>query len=182
MCGRFASIALAIGFCIAFLEGQQACLVQGRVIDAQTGQPVRKAQVRLRRNQVNSGESPKPAGVGKTISDRDGNFCLTGNVGRGDYLLIAERAGYLLTSFAGTSPGLFGTVLALNPGQTIKNLMLALIPQALITGRVVDPDGEPVPSLIVSAFTENWVRGQKCDTTLIFIAESDLLAIYGVAQ
>jgi hypothetical protein len=43
--------------------------------------------------------------------------------------------------------------------KEVSGAIVELDPEAVITGRVTDADGEPVPSATVSAVTEQWQRG-----------------------
>jgi hypothetical protein len=66
-------------------------------------------------------------------------------------MLSAEKAGYVRQQY-GTRAGQIGpgTNLVLEPGQKIANVEFRLMPQAVITGKVIDEDGEPVPHTMVS--------------------------------
>ena len=59
----------------------------------------------------------------------------------GEYSLSGERSGYLRTEYESKSGYGGGTKLTLTAGQHLTKLTLALIPQGVISGRVVDPDG-----------------------------------------
>jgi len=161
MRNRIASTFFVIACWPALLHGQETCLIRGRVVDAQTGDAIRKAEVRLLRYRPNLTASPGPIGSGTTRSDASGNFCLTGKVEPGDYLMVGQRTGYLNTRFGAIGPELVGTVLTITAGQSFDGIRLALIPQAVITGRVVDADGEPLSGQSVRIWRETWVRGKK---------------------
>ncbi len=129
--------------------------LEGKLIDASTGQPVRKANVVLM--QVRSGGGGMMAGPPSSTaasSDSEGKFSFT-KVEPGRYGLSAEKAGYVRQQY-GRRAGQFGpgTNLTLEAGQKITNLEFRLMPQAVITGKVVDEDGEPVPHAMIGVLRQ----------------------------
>src|SRR6266702_2625432 len=54
-----------------------------------------------------------------------------------------------------------GTILSLVPGQHVKDVLFRLVPAAVITGRVVDEDNEPLLGATVQALRYGYVRGQR---------------------
>ena len=126
--------------------------LEGKLIDAATGEPVRKANVVLMQMPAAGGgmsmTGPPPSTAAS--SDAEGKFSFP-KVEPGRYMLSADKAGYVRQQY-GTRAGQFGpgTNLALEPGQKITNIEFKLMPQAVITGKVVDEDGEPVPHTMVN--------------------------------
>ena len=121
--------------------------IEGQVL-AQTGEPLRKAIVRL--THYYADRSPNATSYADT-ADGAGKFVFDG-VLPGRYTLTAERTGYLLQNYGAraatnSAPGL---VLTLAAGQIMKELNFKLIPQGVITGRVIDADGDPMPGVQVS--------------------------------
>ena len=57
--------------------------------------------------------------------------------------------GFLEAQYGATEPSSSGVVITLNPGQQLSDLSLALVPQAIVSGKVVDEDGDPVAGLMV---------------------------------
>jgi len=121
--------------------------VEGQVL-TQAGEPLRKATVRL--TPYYADRSLNATSYGDT-ADGVGKFVFE-EVLPGRYTLTAERTGYLLQNYGArsatnNSPGL---VLTLAAGQIMKDLNFKLIPQGVITGRVMDADGDPIPGVQVS--------------------------------
>ena len=125
---------------------------------SQTGEPLRKASVRL----TPYGTSP-PNGVSYIdTSDAKGNFVFEA-VSPGRYTLSAQRTGYLMQNYGAriatnTYPG---SVLTLTAGQVVKDLSLKLAPQGVILGRVIDTDGDPLPGAEIQLLRTFHSRGQR---------------------
>lgn len=131
----------------------QPCAVQGRITDAMTGQPVKNANVQLRARSPHP-DAPSYAGT----SQIDGTYKFE-NVGPGYYNLIVHNSGYAESAYHGGFANRSGDVLNLRPGQQLANIDVALTPLGVITGKVVDQDGDPVANASVAFLTLMWSRG-----------------------
>ncbi len=84
---------------------------------------------------------PRPAAApNATATDASGRFKLNG-VQPGEYRALASRGGFVRQLFGS---GKIPASLTLAPKQALTNLTLELAPAAVIAGRVVDQDGEPM--------------------------------------
>jgi carboxypeptidase family protein len=129
--------------------------LEGQVL-SQTGEPLRRASLRLTPYGTSA---PNAVGYVDT-SDASGNFLFEA-VSPGRYTLEAQRTGFMAQyygtrSSANTYPG---SVLALAAGQIMKGLNFNLIPQGVITGRVMDADGDPFPGVRVQVM--RMFRGKR---------------------
>jgi hypothetical protein len=127
-------------------EKKGPCKLEGRTTNAVTGEPVRRVNLRLTIRK--QGETPVAV-----ASDNDGHF-LFENLEPGEYYLMAERAGFVRQAYGSRPSSFAGTPLTLLPGQHIKDLEFKLTPQGVITGRVLDGEGEPVTRVLVTASRE----------------------------
>jgi hypothetical protein len=119
----------------------QTASVEGRVLNALTGEPLRKAAVTAQRGSD-----------GPTVeTGSNGEFRLDG-LAPGMYALAAERAGYLPKR----APEV--TVAA---GQPLTAIELSLTPAAVLSGRTLDPDGDPVSHMTVEAMQYTYTAGKK---------------------
>ena len=109
-------------------------VIAGRLVAANTGGPVRAAQVTL------EGDARRLI----TTSDDVGGFVFTG-VAAGRYVLSAARTGFVGVRFGEKRPGYGGPggPIVLAAGQRIEGLTLAMPRASVITGVVVDEFGEP---------------------------------------
>jgi protocatechuate 3,4-dioxygenase beta subunit len=130
--------------------------LEGQVL-SQAGEPLRKAKVWLRPN-----GSHQNAEAYSDTSDANGNFVFEA-VTPGRYNLSAERTGFLSQNYGARSADNLGpgAVLTLAPGQTLKGLTFKLSPQGVITGRVVDSDGDPVQGLQVRVMRMFRTHGER---------------------
>jgi hypothetical protein len=150
---RSLSFLLAAGGVAAQLQqANQGSALAGKVLDANTSQPVRMARVVLRPE----ASSTPPVG---TDTDDSGNFKID-NLEAGRYRLIATRSGYLRQEYGAKLAERAGTVLELHPGQHLTDFVLRLTPQASVTGRVTDPSGEPVAGANVQAMRFKYSNGR----------------------
>lgn len=142
---------LAILPCYAQTEQSS---VEGQVFNLSSGEPVKKAQIMLRPLGVSSRQ---PYGA---ISDAGGRFSIT-DVPPGRYVLTAGRAGFVQSEYGSGSAGRRGGPILLAPGQRLKDVVFRLTPHGVITGRILDEDGEPVPGVQVQAVRYGYVQGRR---------------------
>ncbi len=134
-------------------DKKEHCSVSGMVVTLAGSAPLRKARVRLGslddRNRV----------IGFT-TDASGRFELKA-LDPGRYDLSVSRAGYVTFIYGQRKPGQPGATLTLRPGQEMKDLVFKMIPSAVIAGPIIDEDGEPMPSVHVSAMREEYTDGKR---------------------
>jgi len=128
-------------------------VIEGKVLDSVTGQPLSKAQLTLFRDQ--GGRQPLV-----TSSDSSGAFVFR-NVEPGSYYLSASRNRYARQSYGQRSNTGRGAVINLSARQKISDIVLRLAPGAIVTGRVVDEDGEPLPYVRVSLMQYRYTAGRR---------------------
>lgn len=137
---RHLRLIFAIGTALAQSSGTGS--IAGIVIDGPDGDPVRKAIVTLTWH----GE-PKSWATLRTGSD--GRFKFEGLPG-GNYDLRAEKQGVGTATYGADHSGELGELIPLADGQTRDGLKLHFLHSSTISGRVVDPDGDPVSSVKVT--------------------------------
>lgn len=142
---------------------EQRCVIQGHVTNSQTGEPLKKVLLRLIRSEHASGATRAIHSTGaegySTSSQADGSFRFE-SVEPGDYTLSAERAGYLDTSYGAKSRREPGKILTLAAAQQLNEINLGLTRQAVISGKVLDEDGEPASDVGVQVLSAQWMRGK----------------------
>jgi protocatechuate 3,4-dioxygenase beta subunit len=130
-------------------------VIRGRVVRADTGEPLRRAEVRV--DEWNAGSRSGPAA---TMTDAEGRYELT-QLSPGRYQLKARRGGYVEVAYGQRRPFERGRPVELSEGAVLQNIDFALPPGAVVTGRVVDENGEPVALAYVSLARRRYVDGAK---------------------
>jgi hypothetical protein len=123
----------------------QRYTVSGTVVNSVTGEPIRRALVSLFYNQQLT-----------AMTDSDGRFAFEG-LPRMSATLTAQKPEFFSEQelSAGRSRPRQITV-GSNTATTIK-----LVPEAIISGRLIDADGLPIPRLLVRAITQKVMQGRK---------------------
>ncbi|MGE5570722.1 MAG: carboxypeptidase regulatory-like domain-containing protein [Rhodospirillales bacterium] len=134
-------------------QQEERCTVEGRVVKAGTGEPLSKAKILLQKTDSRDA-------FYSASTNESGRFVIQ-NVPPGRYRLGAERNGYLRTYYGQRRPNQPGTVLRLEPGQRVDNIVVNLVPFGVISGRVVDEDGEPMSRVRVAAMRLNFINGRR---------------------
>ena len=145
----------------------ETCTLEGRVAGAIKGEPVRKAVLILSPAGGPQGQSYS------TTTDSGGSFAMQ-DIEPGKYRLMVMKGGYAPMQYGSRGPRHAGITLSLDPGQHINDLVIRLTPQAVITGRVLDEDGEPVPQVSLQLFQYGYSRGKREHQQSSFAQTNDL--------
>lgn len=127
------------------------CTLDGTAVDFATGEPLRKVTVQL--TSVAFGEGQK------ATTDDSGKFHFE-NVPEGGYNLAGERTGYIKGEFGARQPGGRGVSLSLKAGERLTDLSLKLARCPIVTGKVVDENGDPISEAMVYPVRRGWLYGR----------------------
>jgi len=137
--------------------------IGGTVVSAQTGELLKGALVSLRaRLKEQRDESPLASGV----TGPDGQFVFT-RLPAGDYEVWISKSGYDARS-RGMLP------VTLQENQLVRNLATKLWRLGVISGRTLDPAGEPLPGVRVVAYRWTYVNGQPVARPAASVVSDDL--------
>jgi carboxypeptidase family protein len=125
--------------------------LEGSVVKEPGGEPLKKAILEL------IGENQEQSANYTATSDQDGKFKITG-IEAGRYHLFVERTGYLAVDDKQRQSS--GIVLSFEAGQEIKDQVLRMRSAAIITGRVVDEDGDPMPEVMIAVLRRKRSSGR----------------------
>src|SRR5215468_5911293 len=115
-------------------ESSQASL-EGKVVKEPAGEPIKKAIIEL------IGENQENGGNYTATSDQEGHFRVT-DIHAGRYRLFVERTGYIEVDAKRRRSN--GVMLSLEAGQDLKDQTLHMLSAAIVMGRVLDEDGDPM--------------------------------------
>jgi hypothetical protein len=126
--------------------------IRGHVYAAETGAPIRRAQVRI--------FSPALRENVATATDERGAFELK-ELAAGRYTVSASKGSYVSLQYGQTRPNQAGTPIELLDGQVLEKIDFALPRGSIITGRVVDEFGEPVADVQVAPMQSRFQQGRR---------------------
>lgn len=141
-------------------------VIRGRITDADTGLPIRRASVQL--GQRNLRGEPRA-----TSTDDQGRFEF-GELPPGDYHVNVRKPGYASLGYGQRRWNEPPRPLTLRAAETFDKCDVALQKGGVVTGRVVDELGEPVLEANVSVLRQTWFRGRKRLTAAGFAKTDDL--------
>jgi hypothetical protein len=124
--------------------------IHGRVTTADSGAPIRRAEVRA----MNDG------GISRLVTtDGDGRFELR-DLPAGKFRVTVSKSGFVPLSYGQRRPFEAPRVIDLAEGQRIT-MSMALPRGGAIAGRVYDEAGEPIAEVRVQALRSRMVEGQR---------------------
>ena len=135
-------------------QSQNQGMVAGRVMNQATGAPLKDAIVTLR--------LLNPYGPGETMvrqTNESGGFSFTDLWGP-EWELSAECKGFAAGSYRATRYDPRGRF-KLEKNQQIKDIALKLVPQAVITGKVLDAERKPVERARVTLLKAGYAGGLR---------------------
>jgi hypothetical protein len=130
----------------------------GHVTNAQTHEPVRRAIIRVSTSKQQWDE----------FTDAEGRFTFPSLI-RGEYTLVAHRDGFTNRSYR----------IELSDFEDGKDLPIELLPQGLITGKVVDGSGQPLERTGVEALPARPASGEQLQA--VASAETNDLGEYRIS-
>jgi protocatechuate 3,4-dioxygenase beta subunit len=125
--------------------------IRGRVLSAETGSPLRRAQVRA---------SGPEVGSRSTMTDGDGRFDFR-DLPAGRISVSAVKSGYVSVQYGQTRPLESGKPIELADGQLLDKADILMPRGSVISGRVLDEFGDPVTDAMVTAMRSAWTDGRR---------------------
>ena len=125
--------------------------IRGQLVTADTGSPVRRAQVRISSPDI----LPKTS-----VTDAEGRYEFR-ELPAGRFSISASKPGFVTVSYGQTRPFEAGKGIDLGEGQLLDKADITMPRGSAISGRIVDEFGEPVADAQVSAMRSTWVNGKR---------------------
>jgi Carboxypeptidase regulatory-like domain len=126
--------------------------LRGHVFAADTGLPLRKAQVRIMANDIREN---------RMVSTNESGAYEFKDVRAGRYTVMASKGSYVNMSYGQQRPTDSAKPIEILDHQTVERLDLMLPSGGVITGRVVDEFGEPASEIQVATERFQVVQGQR---------------------
>lgn len=133
--------------------------LRGVVVSATTRAPLARARV-----VATSSTLPDPR---VTVSAPDGTFAFT-SLPSGTYAVAVTRTGYVAAQF-GERPSAPPTPIAVNAGESVSGVEVALQPAGVVAGQILDEDDAPFAGAMVDALVSRTIEGRP---TLVSIASA----------
>ena len=127
-------------------------VLRGHVFAADTGQPLRKAQVRLAANEIRENRT--------TTTDENGVYEFK-EVRAGRYTVSASKGSYVPVSYGQERGTDAPKPLDILDNQLVERVDFSLPRGSVIRGRVVDEYGEPAPEVQIAVERYQFIRGQR---------------------
>jgi len=125
--------------------------ISGRVTTADSGAPVRRAQVRISGAEVLSKSA---------ITDNEGHYDFR-DLPAGKYSISVTKSGYVNVQYGQTRPFEQGKSIELVETQPMDKADITMPRGSVISGRLVDEFGEPMPDATVTAMRSTWTNGKR---------------------
>lgn len=139
------ALRVSTGDSSVLLQVHQRATVSGQVLDAASGDPVRRFTCRLRVAYEGT-EVTQPTNTLQSFESENGEFTL-GNVAPGSYVIEASAPGYAPT---------FSERFRITQGQSIAGIVIRISKGGSIEGVVLGSAGEPISGAIVSTHDNTW--------------------------
>jgi len=147
---------LSITLSLRALPSEPEVLVKGTVTNKLTGAPVKGAHVIYTR--IASGSDPSASPISRD-TDIQGHFHL--ELKSGSYRLWVEREGFARQSYGSAVPEGPGSILSVASGQELHDLAFRITPLGALSGRVFDPDGDPLQGVGIQVLRVSYASGMR---------------------
>ena len=132
--------------------GTGTAVVRGRVVDAESGLPLRRAIVRASSATLPEGRISSTSQEGR-YEFRD--------LPAGRYTLTVSKGAYVTISYGQRRPNERGKLVELATGQVLERMDFNLPRGAVISGRIYDEFGDAVAGARVQAVRNRFVNGER---------------------
>jgi len=146
---RLIPALLAVGV-LSAQPPQPECAIDGTVVNSVTGELIARARV------MAMGKN----GQSSTTADNAGRWRFT-NLACGQAQIVASRPGFLQGSLGQPRLGAAFRPVILAPDSPVHDAKITLTPQTVVTGRVLDDQGDPMMAVTVTAMVARVVEGRR---------------------
>lgn len=154
----------------AAAQNTARAVLLGRVVDADTGQPVGDAVVTVIVRPAGSPPAAPNARSGgpgtnqlRVLTTSEGRFVVR-DVPAGAATLTVASPGYINASYGQTRPEGPAQTLTIDPGTRVREVTMRIWRSAALSGVITNDAGEPLPGVMVRAMRRGFTRGQPTFT------------------
>ena len=133
-------------------DAKATAVLRGRILSAESGKPLRRAQVSVRAPELPQGRS--------TSTNVDGVYVIR-ELPPGRYTVSVMRSGFLPTQYGQRRPGEPSRPLVVGEGQVLDRVDFVLQRAGVVSGRIVDEMGEPIAGVSVWPMQTQFFRGRR---------------------
>lgn len=127
-------------------------VIRGQIVAADTGAPIRRAQVRVSSADAREGRV--------ATTDAQGRFEIR-ELPAGRYTMTASKGGFVALQYGQRRPTESGTPIELGDAQTLDKVSIALPRGSVLGGRITDEFGDPVANASVTAWRFAYGAGAR---------------------
>ncbi|WP_321471690.1 carboxypeptidase-like regulatory domain-containing protein [uncultured Paludibaculum sp.] len=147
---KIATILLVLAAAPAAAQPERTSSIAGRVVDATTGVPLRRAAVTISMDDRSDVRGMSPTGD-------DGEFLLRA-LPPGRFRIQAAKPGYATMCYGASQPDKAGQVVELAPSESKSGLVIGLVPLGAISGSARSADGSAMMRGLVQAYRYDSAR------------------------
>jgi hypothetical protein len=145
--------------------------ISGRVVSAESGSPIRRAQINI---------SSRDANFNRNVAtDAEGRYEIAG-LPAGRYRLSVNKAGYVPLEYGQARPFEAGKPIDITSGQVLEKIDFGLPRGSAITGRITDEFGDPIADVQVEALRYQFANGERQLVNAGRVAQTDDLGAYRI--
>jgi hypothetical protein len=145
--------------------------ISGRVVAADTGSPIRRAQINVNSREVQFNRS--------VTTDGEGRYEIA-SLPAGRYRLFVDKSGYVALEYGQARPFEAGKPLDIADGQALERIDFSLPRGSAITGRITDEFGDPITDVQVQALRYQFLNGERQLVNAGRSAQTDDLGAYRI--
>jgi hypothetical protein len=147
------SILVFVGGTVAQAAANGVCALSGTVVDEVSGRAIAQTRVFVRLYS----DDNRAYRMGRT--DEQGRFCFE-RLDWGVYLLVAQRTGYLDSTYGAKPSGERGVGLPIRRDAELPPVTVKMTPRPILAGVVRDASGDPVANTTVSVWKRGWTKSE----------------------
>jgi len=141
-------------------EPPKKARVEGVVVSL-TGEAIPRAQIRLQGQPTIQGGQLAQAVAYTATSDDAGKFAIEEIEPGQNFQLSAQRPGFVSARYGARNASSPPVPLTLEAGRVLMGVSLVMTPQAVISGRVTDANGDPIQNATVMLLRRGYQRGVR---------------------